>query len=250
MNIFILEENLIHQQRLESFLKKITLEKGIPYKLLFSTAKAQKILDKINLASTHNLYFLNTYSQNNPHGGLVLAQKIRQKDYFSTIVFVSVHSELAIETFSYKIAALDFIDKNLASPLFEGKLTECLLRAHSDSLKRRNHDTFYFETNQTVFQIPFSDILYFETSDKPHKIKVVCKNKTTEFYGNLQEILKQDARLFQSHKSFVLNLDNIIFIDKPSKRVYFYKKKYCFVSRRKMSDLIQKISSNENSFLG
>ena len=38
-----------------------------------------------------------------------------------------------------------------------------------------------FENKYTKFQIPFSEILYFETSEIPHKINLVTSKKNISF---------------------------------------------------------------------
>jgi two-component system response regulator AgrA len=87
------------------------------------------------------------------------------------------------------------------------------------------------------FQLPFSEIYYFETSPKNHKLKLVTKNKEIEFSGCLSEIENMDERLFRSHRSFVINPLNISQIDNQKNMVFFDRKKSCFISRDKLRDL-------------
>ncbi|CBH27279.1 LytTR family transcriptional regulator DNA-binding domain-containing protein [Listeria seeligeri] len=56
------------------------------------------------------------------------------------------------------------------------------------------------------------------------------------------EIEKLDNRLYKSHKSFVVNLENIIEVDKSSNILYFDNGESCFVSRRKLRYIIEWIS--------
>ena len=55
-----------------------------------------------------------------------LAREIRKDNPFAIIVFTSSHSEFALLTFRYQVAALDFIPKDLADDLFRIRLRDVL----------------------------------------------------------------------------------------------------------------------------
>ncbi|MDO4176096.1 MAG: LytTR family DNA-binding domain-containing protein [Bacillota bacterium] len=63
------------------------------------------------------------------------------------------------------------------------------------------------------YAIPFSDIVYMEKD----KRKVIVHTRTEEksFYGKYEEILPLlDSRFINPHRSFILNMDYIIGMDK------------------------------------
>ncbi|MBC9723071.1 MAG: LytTR family transcriptional regulator DNA-binding domain-containing protein [Lactobacillus sp.] len=43
--------------------------------------------------------------------------------------------------------------------------------------------------------------------------------------------------MFQCHKSYIINLQNVVRIDKKEKKVYFENGESCFVSRRLVKEL-------------
>ena len=91
---------------------KEALEKhSILYKKIFSTSRPIHLLNEINFRAGYHIYFLDLEINNHSRKGLEIAQLIRQKDSYGTIVFVTTHSELAPKTFAYKVSALDFIEK-------------------------------------------------------------------------------------------------------------------------------------------
>ena len=52
-----------------------------------------------------------------------------------------------------------------------------------------------------------------------------------EFYGQLSKIVKQDCRLYKCHKSFVVNPENIVRLDKELGIIYFENGESCLVSK-------------------
>ncbi|GGG17566.1 response regulator [Paenibacillus aceti] len=132
MNIYILEDNLIQQQRLERIVKELCLNNQVRYRNLFSTAKPDHLLAQIENAADHQLYFLDLEIKNEKHTGLEVAQGIRRIDPYGTIVFVTTHSELAPKTFAYRVAALDFIEKDLPEAEFIQKVEACFLLMNAE----------------------------------------------------------------------------------------------------------------------
>ena len=88
----------------------------------------------------------------------------------------------------------------------------------------------------------FQHILYFETSDIVHKVILYTKEEQIEFYGSLSQIEKSDPRLFKCHKSFLINPENIIKLDKSTGTVYFENGGVCYVSKLKLKKLLERIS--------
>ncbi|WP_042201269.1 response regulator transcription factor [Paenibacillus camerounensis] len=247
MNIYILEDNLIQQQRLERIIKTLALKHRITYRSLFSTAKPDHLLEKIADAADHQLYFLDLEIKHEEQKGLAIAKEIRSRDAYGTIVFVTTHSELAPVTFEYRVAALDFIEKELQEADFVRKVEECLLIANSRRTIPVSSDTFSFENKYTSFQIPFSDILFFETMEIAHKIRLVTKTKVLDFYAELNEIADQDKRLFRCHRAFVVNLANIRSVDKKNKWIWFDHNESCLVSRRLLKETLEKMEAIRQS---
>lgn len=249
MNIFILEDNLIQQQRLERLIKTLALRHQIRYRSLISTARPDDLLSQIEKAADHQLYFLDLQINHEEQKGLEVAKEIRKKDPFGTIVIVTTHSELAPITFTYRVAALDFIEKDLPEAEFIEKVTECLLIADSRRTIPVSPDNFSFENKYTSFQIPFSDILYFETMEIAHKIRLITKSKVLDFYAELNEIAGYDERLFRCHRAFVVNLANIRSVDKKNKLVLFDNDESCSVSRRLQKETLEKMEAlRKNEF--
>lgn len=200
-----------------------------------------EIRNEIKKKIGYNIYFLDIEIKNSTDSGFILAQQIRQLDPYGWLVFVTTHSEFLPLTFKHKLTALDFIDKQQDTADFKNAIEECLEIAYEKKGETVCSDAFIFKNQHSDFQIPFSDILYFETTEITHKVRLVQKNKFSEFYANLNEIEKKDARLFKVHRSYVVNLSNVERIDRVSKLIYFIDGKSCLISRTKISNIQKRL---------
>lgn len=232
MNIFILEDDVLQRKKMETIVADSSKRLGVPIQQLVSTGKPTELLDSIDGQGSNQLYFLDIDIKNAEKKGLEVAKEIREKDELGMIVFVTTHSEFAPLTYAYKVSALEFISKE--APDLEQRIEECIKHVYSRKDNRDFGDPFIFENKYRKFKLPFSDLLYFETSDQPHKLVLISKKRRIEFYAKLSEIESLDNRLFKCHKSFVVNLDNVIEVDKTNLVLYFFNGESCLVSRRKM----------------
>ncbi len=242
MNIFILEDDLFQQQKLRQTIEQISKEEKIDYTRLIVTAKPDVLLKNLTLSSLHNLYFLDLEIDAYEKTGLEVAQRIREQDPFGTIVFITTHSEMAPITFAYKVSALDFIEKDQDEAAIIRGIRECLVLADKRIERSVSDDAFIFQNKYTNLQVPYSDIYYFETTGISHKLRLVTEKKLTEFYGELKELEAIDPRLFRCHRAFVINVSNIVSIDRTNKLVLFPNGDECNVSRRVIKELINKMN--------
>lgn len=243
MNIFILEDDFIQQGRIESVIDEILKEQKITKTYMEIFSSPQKLLDSIKERGEHQLFFLDIEIKNEEKRGLELAADIRKLDPNAVIVFVTTHSEFAPISFKYKVSALDFIDKAVDNVQFKEQIQECILYTNQMMSSHDSEEMFLFETPQTRLRLPYRDILYFATSTTPHKVCLWTQTERLEFYGNLAEIQDAAPKLFLCHRSFLVNLENVVRIDKSHQLVYFENGDSCMVSRLKMKSLIEKWES-------
>ncbi|VGQ36568.1 response regulatory protein [Streptococcus pyogenes] len=181
--------------------------------------------------------------------GLDIALEIRKKDPRAIIVFVTTHSEFMPLSFQYQVSALDFIDKELSEGDFFDRIKSALSYAHASQTKTLAEDSFIFETSKSQLQVSFADLLFIETSHISHKLILHSMKEVIEFYGQLSEVLDQDKRLYQCHRSFVVNPYNLARIEKEERVAYFNNGASCLVSRLKikgLTQLLEEIHRKEN----
>lgn len=237
MHINILEDSIIQQQRLRQYLEELIQENNWLCHDINTYSRSEQLLQDLPTKGSHDVYFLDIEIKGSDKKGLHVAQAIRNKDPYATIIFVTTHSEFIALTFQYQVSALDFIDKSQNCEAFKERLKKCLLHIMSQNEQEPSLDLFKYHTAQAHFQIPFQDILYFETLSGSRQIVLVAKHKRIAFNGKMQDIENMDNRFFRSHRGFIVKIDNIEKIDKRNKVVVVRNHATCLISRRKIKAL-------------
>ncbi len=149
--------------------------------------------------------------------GLEIASEIREQDDKSYIIFITSHPECKNDIFYSRLEAIDFISKDHR---YEKRVQETI-EYIMDRFTRNKILTFTYD--YTMYKVPYKDITFIEkdpilgrciihfTSDKPKYIK----NTIT----NLEEELA--PLFFKTHKSCVVNLENISKVDYAESTIYF-----------------------------
>lgn len=241
LRIVILEDDLYQQGRLKEAIRQFMTSSGQKYRRLSVFGKPQQLLEAIEETGAHNLYFLDIEIKGEEKKGMETAQEIRLRDPSALIVFVTTHSEFMPLTYKYRVSALDFIDKGLSDEDFQEAISSVLEHAYATLKTSIATDAFVFKSEHSHIQVPFSDILYFETSATVHKVVLTTKTGHMEFYGKVSDIAKADKRLYQSHRAYVVNPDNIVKIDRLKYMVFFDNDESCLVSRLKLKGLIERV---------
>ncbi|MBM7636303.1 response regulator transcription factor [Streptococcus saliviloxodontae] len=241
LSIFVLEDDFVQQTRIETVIKETAKAKGITYKSVSLFGKPQQLLDAIKETGNHQLFFLDIEIKEEEKKGMEIAREIRLRDPNALIVFVTTHSEFMPLTYKYRVSALDFIDKGLSEEDYRDAIMSVLDYANSQMKQTVSQDAFVYKNEHSHVQVPFADILYFETSSIVHKVILTTKTGSMEFYGKVSEIAKSDDRLYQSHRAYVVNPENVTSIDRKEYLVHFENDESCFVSRMKLKGLIERI---------
>ncbi|MGT2832217.1 response regulator transcription factor [Streptococcus halotolerans] len=245
MNIFILEDNVCQQERLLGTIKEILKEENLSTRHLAAYSKASNLLDNVKERGSHQLFFFDIEIKDEARKGLEVASELRQMDPNAVIVFVTTHSEFAPISFKYKVAAYDFIDKMLDPDDFKDQVRDSILYTASLSKGVQTEiEYFDYKSAKAQVKVPLHDILYFETSQTAHKLILRTKTERLEFYARLSDIEKMSDKFYQSHRSFLVNLDNVSGVDKTEQLVYFENGESCLVSRLKVKTLIAKWENN------
>ena len=246
ISIFVLEDDILQQGRIEKAIEYSLQKNKWPYKRISVFDKAEQLLNVVREIDCQQVFFLDIELKTEERKGFEVARKIREQHQNAIIVFVTTHSEFMPLTFQYLISALDFIDKSLDEEAFNKRIESVLEYAVAKSQKTGyEQDTFVFDSPRTHFQVPFDEILFFETSSTVHKVCLYTYNHRIEFYASIADVVKRDDRLFQCHRSFVINPANVIKIDKGERLVYFRNDMTCFVSRMKLKELLKRCGKKE-----
>ena len=158
--------------------------------------------------------------------GIMLAKKMFEKYPSVQIIYVTGYND----RFSQHI----FLeDANLCGYLVKPVQEELLVEILSKAQKRRNvsEDKFIVKQRGTIQAFANKEILCFES--KGHHVFIHTKDAIVQIYEKLDECERKLPRQFaRCHKSYVVNMDNIVYIDKNEiqlkgiKKVPISKSKY------------------------
>lgn len=137
--------------------------------------------------------------------GVEVIRLIREKDKNIPVAFVTTSKEHTLE--SYRLSAIKYIEKPYSKESIEDTLYLALL-------KKQDVPSLLVQKNRSIQKIPFADIIYIE--QQVHKI-FICLNNTEDvyIYGKLSDLNEQlpEEQFFIPHKSFVVNLSFVRYID-------------------------------------
>ena len=102
------------------------------------------------------------------------------------------------------------------------------------------HASLNFQYNGEHLQIPYNDILYIEKNVDDAYSTVVTRSeriRIKQAIGIIEEELTKDPRFFRSHRSCVVNLDNITSVKLKDCTIFFGKLETPLLSRDKKREL-------------
>lgn len=249
-SIIICEDESLQIQQLNLFIQEYikTVDNGFKVELMAQSP--DKVLDYLDEHKVINgIYFLDIDLKNTING-IRLAEKIRDLDIGSKIIFVTTHDEMAPLTLKSKVEALDFIDKDPSLDRFKMNIFNVLALAkgrldEAAINDKKSGKIFSFYTNNQLFNVDFSDLLTVETSSTHHKLTVYTNDGISEFYGNLKDIEKKYPLLYRVSRFCLINTDNIKQADFNSRKLIFNEGLIRYFSLGKSKQLKQRLKINE-----
>lgn len=233
LNIYLCEDNEVQRNLMKDFIEKIILMEDYDLSFACATDNPHDILHMVKKQPQVGLYFLDI-DLNCDMNGLVLAQEIRKYDPRGFIVFVTTHSEMSYMTFSYKVEAMDFILKDNPKEL-QNRIRQCISNAYTrySSNDNPHNRNFTVQAMDKEFCIPYDDIIYFETSQTPHKLILHGVHTLIEFQEKLKNIEPTlDSRFARCHRSYLVNKNHIKEINLKERTITMSNGDVCFASAK------------------
>lgn len=147
--------------------------------------------------------------------GIEVAKKILDSNHKPYIVFVTAYEKYAIDAF--EVNAMDYILKPITEERLEKGMEKILAKVKKVEKigirNRENSNKICAYTNGKLIPIDLKEIIYVTVEDK-NTVIFSTKGKYEVNYtlGELSEKLNSPT-FFRSHKSFLINLDYIEFIE-------------------------------------
>lgn len=229
LDVYICEDDKSQLDLFSNYISNTILIEDFDMRLALSTQDYRELLKLFSPSGNIGVFFLDIDLKSNLNG-LELAQRIRKLQPRCFIIFITSHVEYGMETFRYKVEALDFICKGTPDEI-RMKIKDCLYNI--DEKIRSDPKSFHFNIGERYISIPFNEIVFFCTSDNSHKVTLHTMNKFTEFFGTLKEIeANLDKRFYRCHRSCIINKDFIDNVDYDTSIVYMKNGGECPISFR------------------
>jgi DNA-binding LytR/AlgR family response regulator len=196
INIAICDDNKYICSQIETILLDYSQTEPIKINVhIFYTGES--LLEYINKNNTFHIIYLDI--ELGQMNGVEVGKYIRQtmKDYKTEIIYISGNDSYDRQLFD--VQPLHFIPK----PIQKNTVIDDLNLA-MEHLNISEH-YFTYQKGHDMYNIPISEILYFES--RKREIIIVTTTFEDTFYENLDVIAKEllDYQFFQIHRSYLMN---------------------------------------------
>lgn len=232
LNFAICDDNIVFLKTFSKILDSIFIENKIDANICYTSQSPENFLKDFNKNHIDVVFLdMNFKSKVN---GCDIAKEIRNINKNVYIIFTTCHLEYALIAYKYKV--FDYLPK----PISKQRLEETIIRLLKDvssygsnELKTKNG---FISLNKNLI-INQNEINYI----KRDKMKLVfcCSNYTFNYYGSLKKlkILLPD-NFITSHKSYIVNINNISKIDNLKKQITFKNNDICFIGQKYKNNFI------------
>ncbi|MBP1042249.1 response regulator transcription factor [Vagococcus sp. BWB3-3] len=237
-HIYICDDELIYREQISSLINHSII--GHQYSLMVKakTSSTTELL-AIDFDHSESVYFLDVNIIGSPINGFELGKEIRRRDPRGFIIFVTTFEELAVETFKYRLEAMDYIVKDQPDNI-ANRIELCLASIMEQQLPEPLEESKMLTVKfaDELLLIALSEIVFIETSSRSHMVVIHTIDQTIETAGNLQELEAQLTEEFvRSHRSFLVNRAYIKSFNLKQNLLELSTGQTCLVARRMKKSL-------------
>ena len=197
MRIAVCDDNQIDRDIIKDFLHTYMTEKSIP-NTITEYENGMNLIYDIEEGRYYDMVFLDIFMDQIL--GMDIARKLRNVGYTGNIVFLTSTAEFAVD--SYEVEASGYLLK----PHDYEKLCGLLNRI----IDRTNIGHFQVSVRNTIYSIPFGEIVYVESRNN---ICILHRSDGSEYtiYKKLSEVELQinESRFLRCHQSYLVNMSYI-----------------------------------------
>lgn len=214
MDFVVCDDDSFFRKNIIKVIDKIIISSDVNYKTYeFSTYN--KDFEKLINKKKPKIYILDIEIKNSI-SGIDIARKIRKVDWDSIIIIVTSHSELSFQVMKAQIMLLDFISK---FDNFEGSLKQAINKALELVDKKK---IIKVENKGVSYIVYIKDILYIERDTVDRKCFIHTSYGSVPINKTLNELQDElGSNFYMSHRSCLVNLNNISKIDWKESIIYF-----------------------------
>lgn len=235
INFIVYEKSKSYQQIYKNIILRYIGPQYFSYRFRFCENYTRKSTEKYNNLDGEFIFLLAT--NDDFQKTLRFSKYLRKTFLFDPMIIIKPNEENNI---LFNILPVSFVDKTLN---IEKQLNSCL----KYSFKVLNyHKSYKFKNNNEIFQIPFEQILYFEKNLNDNSTQLITTEDIYNINKSISKIeteLEEEYNFFKTHRSCIVNLDNIKSINFTTNTINFSNCKINLISRNKKKALKEKFSS-------
>jgi two-component system LytT family response regulator len=154
------------------------------------------------------------------HSGLELVDFFDEKEINFSIIFTTAYNEYAIQAF--KLSALDYLLK----PIVPEELVNAISRlerqksmqfkALAENIQNESFEKIAVPSGNSLILLKISDIIYLKGEGAYSEVYMRdnSKHMVSRNLKNFEEILLKDKRFLRTHKSYLVNFDEVVMYNK------------------------------------
>lgn len=196
LKIAICEDEKHYADKLEKSLRIWALNVAVNVRIKKYTG-GDLLLSGIKSEGMFDLIFMDIEMER--MNGLETAAKIREKDYITTLIFVSQYEDYYRE--AYHVHPFHFLSKPV-----EAEELEATMNAYM-KMKNQDMETFSFTIRKAQYNLRLNDIIYFYSECR--QVTAVCVDQRYSFYGKLSEVQREleekNSYFLRIHQSYLIN---------------------------------------------
>ena len=202
VKFIVVEDKKENQEKIKKVLVKIGIQINQEYDAKYYEGYNEELAKEIEDTSIRKVYIMDI-ELDNSISGIEIAEKIREEDWDSEIVFVTSHDRMFDEVHRNVLEVFDFIERFIN---MEGRLEKDILRIIK---KKYDSGILKIKGSNVEVELHVKNILYIEKEERKSVIHA-CGNtyKTNLTLEKLQERL--DQRFIRTHKGCIANKEHVI----------------------------------------
>ena len=201
MRIAICDDDMAVTGVMDGMLQKIEKEEKIEMEVDVFFGGAG-LWEQIQQTGAYDLIYLDIEMKD--MDGITVARKIREKDPYTILIFVSAYDSYFRQLF--EVEPFRFLDKPLDEKIFR----EYFLLAYKRISSQNERFAFRFE--KRIYQLPLREIVYFESNLR--LIYIHGKDREDRFYGKLNQVQEQMEKMsryfIRIQRSYLVNYYHIL----------------------------------------
>ena len=234
LNFVICDDNQNMLNKLSKMFDTIFMSNNIDANVVFQSTNPTEIL---NFAKSNNVdVFILDIQLKSDMSGIDLAEKIREFNKDSYIVFTTGHLEYSL--IAYKLKTFDYV----AKPITLERLEETVLRLVNDV---NGQPRKYIKIDSKNTLVDENEILYIKREGM--KLIYHTSSKDYESYSSFAKMEPLLPKNFmRCHKSFVINLNKIVHVEPVSNMIYFSDESSCEIGPKYKRTILEVLNNYGN----